>query len=304
MANRPLSRATLMEHVGGIRFDPGTNVVDVFINSLRNKLDPNRVNGGVLLGDGGAVGAIFRDAGLTPADIAYVEAHGTGTPLGDPVEVAALSEVFAASTHRKGFCALGSIKTNIGHLDAAAGVAGLIKAVLAVERGVLPPSLNFATPNPRIDFARSPFYVNTECRPWRPEGWPRRAGVSAFSRVLDDGCGGGGGVQLDARLYTPPHATGEEPLLVYFHQGGGVLGGLWMCDVWCSILAEDARCVVLNVDYRHAPEHKFPAAVDDAIAAFAWAEVHARGLGADGRRAAVGGDRLERVVGNLGAFGE
>ncbi|HEY2738487.1 MAG TPA: type I polyketide synthase, partial [Thermoanaerobaculia bacterium] len=120
-------------------------------------------------------------AGVPAESITYVEAHGTGTPLGDPVEVAALTEVFGASTERKGFCALGSIKTNIGHLDAAAGVAGLLKAVLAVEHGVLPPSLHFETPNPRIDFARSPFYVNTECRPWRPEGWPRRAGVSAFA---------------------------------------------------------------------------------------------------------------------------
>jgi len=134
-------------------------------------------------------------AGVPAESITYVEAHGTGTPLGDPVEVAALSEVFAASTERRGFCALGSIKTNIGHLDAAAGVAGLIKAVLAVEHGILPPSLHFETPNPRIDFARSPFYVNTESRPWRPEGWPRRAGVSAFAI---------GGVNAHVILEEPP----------------------------------------------------------------------------------------------------
>ena len=134
-------------------------------------------------------------AGVPAESVTYVEAHGTGTPLGDPVEVAALTEVFAASTDERGFCGLGSIKTNIGHLDAAAGVAGLIKAVLAVERGVLPPSLHFETPNPRIDFVASPFYVNTECRPWRPEGWPRRAGVSAFAI---------GGVNAHVVLEEPP----------------------------------------------------------------------------------------------------
>ncbi|HEX2643690.1 MAG TPA: type I polyketide synthase, partial [Thermoanaerobaculia bacterium] len=121
-------------------------------------------------------------AGVDPATVTYVEAHGTGTPLGDPIEVAALAEVFGAATDQKGFCALGSIKTNIGHLDAAAGIAGLIKTVLAAERGVIPASLNFQAPNPQIDFANSPFYVNAETRAWTPPaGVPRRAGVSAFA---------------------------------------------------------------------------------------------------------------------------
>ncbi len=141
-------------------------------------------------------------AGVPAESITYVETHGTGTPLGDAVEVTALSEAFAAATGQRGFCALGSIKTNIGHLDAAAGVAGLIKAVLAVEHGVLPPSLHFETPNPRIDFARSPFYVNTECRPWRPEGWPRRAGVSAFAI---------GGVNAHVILEEPPAPAPSAP---------------------------------------------------------------------------------------------
>lgn len=101
---------------------------------------------------------------------------------------------------------------------------------------------------------------------------------------------GAGGAQLPARLYTPPNATGSEPLLVYFHQGGCVLGGLWTPDSWCSILAEDARTFVLNVDYRHAPEHKFPASVDDAIAAYEWAVANSKSLGADGKRVGVGGD--------------
>jgi phthiocerol/phenolphthiocerol synthesis type-I polyketide synthase E len=119
-------------------------------------------------------------AEVDPATITSVEAHGTGTPLGDLIEATALREVFAAATERTGFCALGSVKTNIGHLDAAAGVASLIKTVLSIERGLLPASLNFHRPNPRIDFASSPFYVNTELREWRPAGMPRRAGVSSF----------------------------------------------------------------------------------------------------------------------------
>jgi len=129
---------------------------------------------------------VVRDAlaraGVDPAMLGYVEAHGTGTPLGDPIEVAALTQVFRASTDRRGFCALGSVKTNVGHLDAAAGVAGLIKAALAVKHGVIPPSLHFTSPNPAIDFAASPFYVNAALSPWGalPEPGPRRAGVSSF----------------------------------------------------------------------------------------------------------------------------
>ncbi|HVT16282.1 MAG TPA: amino acid adenylation domain-containing protein [Thermoanaerobaculia bacterium] len=118
-------------------------------------------------------------AGVDADTLSYVEAHGTGTSLGDPVEVAALCQAFAARTERRGFCALGSVKSNIGHLDAAAGVAGLIKTVLALEHRQIPPSLHAEIPNPEIDFASSPFYVNTALREWTSAG-PRRAGVSSF----------------------------------------------------------------------------------------------------------------------------
>jgi acetyl esterase/lipase len=114
----------------------------------------------------------------------------------------------------------------------------------------------------------------------------RRAGVA----IRDLKVPGGDGVELDARLYTPAGATGAEPLLVYYHQGGCVLGGIWMADTWCSILAEELGALVLNVDYRHAPEHKFPAPVDDAIASFEWAVQNAKALGADGKRIGIGGD--------------
>lgn len=121
-----------------------------------------------------------RLAGVEADTISYVEAHGTGTPLGDPIEIAALSQAFGQSTQEKGFCAIGSVKTNVGHLDTAAGVAGLIKSALALQHKLLPPSLHFTTPNPQIDFANSPFYVNTELKEWKSNGTPRRAGVSSF----------------------------------------------------------------------------------------------------------------------------
>jgi non-ribosomal peptide synthase protein (TIGR01720 family) len=119
-------------------------------------------------------------AEVEPETIAYIEAHGTGTSLGDPIEIAALTQAFGTSTDKKGFCAIGSLKTNIGHLDAAAGVAGLIKTVLALKYKQIPPSLHFEEPNPQIDFANSPFYVNTALSEWKTKGTPRRAGVSSF----------------------------------------------------------------------------------------------------------------------------
>jgi phthiocerol/phenolphthiocerol synthesis type-I polyketide synthase E len=122
----------------------------------------------------------LANAGVTAETISYVEAHGTGTPLGDPVEVQALTRAFRATTQKKGFCAIGSIKTNIGHLDAAAGVTSLIKTVLALKHQFLPPSLHFERPNPNIDFAGSPFYVNSTLSEWPANGTPRRAGVSSF----------------------------------------------------------------------------------------------------------------------------
>jgi acyl transferase domain-containing protein/acyl carrier protein len=119
-------------------------------------------------------------AGIAPETISYVEAHGTATLLGDPIEVAALTQAFSAKTDKKGFCAIGSVKSNVGHLASAAGVTGLIKTVLALEKGMLPPSLNFRTPNPQINFAGSPFYVNDKLQRWETNGTPRRAGVSSF----------------------------------------------------------------------------------------------------------------------------
>ncbi|MEH2332068.1 aminotransferase class III-fold pyridoxal phosphate-dependent enzyme [Nostoc sp.] len=119
-------------------------------------------------------------ANFHPETISYIEAHGTATPLGDPIEIEALTQAFRVRTNAKQFCAIGSLKSNVGHLVAAAGVAGLIKTALALHYKKIPPSLNFEAPNPKIDFANSPFYVNTKLAEWSEGETPRRASVSSF----------------------------------------------------------------------------------------------------------------------------
>ncbi|WP_224360636.1 type I polyketide synthase [Hyalangium versicolor] len=119
-------------------------------------------------------------AGVPAGSITYVEAHGTGTSLGDPIELTALTRAFRGTTAERGFCRIGSLKTNVGHMDTAAGVGGVIKVSLALQHGLLPPTLNFIRPNPAIDFENSPFVVNDRLTPWHSQGGPRRAGVSSF----------------------------------------------------------------------------------------------------------------------------
>ncbi|WP_165423156.1 non-ribosomal peptide synthetase/type I polyketide synthase [Ktedonosporobacter rubrisoli] len=132
-------------------------------------------------GQAEAIERALSVAKVAPGSISYVEAHGTGTILGDPIEVRGLSKAFRARGEQaQGYCALGSVKTNIGHLDAAAGVAGLIKVVLMLQNKQLPPSLHFQQPNPKIDFAHSPFFVNTRLQPWQPREGLRRAGVNSL----------------------------------------------------------------------------------------------------------------------------
>lgn len=146
-------------------------------------------------------------AAVHPDDISYIEAHGTGTNLGDPIEVAALTQAFRQGTDRAGFCALGSVKTNIGHLDTAAGVIGLIKTVLMLHHKQIPASLNFSAPNPRIDFENSPFVVNTTLRDWDTKNL-RRAGVSSF------GIGGTNAhVVLQEAPFAPTRISADLPVL-------------------------------------------------------------------------------------------
>ncbi|MFT3724661.1 MAG: SDR family NAD(P)-dependent oxidoreductase [Hyphomonadaceae bacterium] len=130
-------------------------------------------------GQAAVIASALQSAGVDADSISYVETHGTGTLVGDPIEVEALNEAFRSRTSRRGFCGIGSVKSNIGHLGEAAGAASLIKAVMALKHRQLPPSLGFETPNPAIDFANSPFYVNALLRPWTNEG-VRRCGVTAL----------------------------------------------------------------------------------------------------------------------------
>jgi acyl transferase domain-containing protein/surfactin synthase thioesterase subunit len=148
-------------------------------------------------------------ADVWPDDIAYVECHGTGTVVGDPLEIDALTRAFRTRTNRRGFCAIGSVKTNIGHLEQTAGLAALIKTALALKHGKIPPSLNFRNPNPKIDFAASPFFVNTQCRDWPAGDRPRLAAVNSL---------GLGGTNAFMVLEEPPTATerAAEPDLALF----------------------------------------------------------------------------------------
>ncbi|UCH96479.1 MAG: SDR family NAD(P)-dependent oxidoreductase, partial [Candidatus Aminicenantes bacterium] len=129
-------------------------------------------------GQAGVIRKAFKIAGVNPEDISYVETHGTATPLGDVTEIEALNLAF--NTNNRHFCALGSVKTNVGHLDTAAGVTSFIKTVLALKHKQIPPSLHFESPNPGIDFHNSPFYVNTRLKEWKTSGKRLRAGVSSF----------------------------------------------------------------------------------------------------------------------------
>ena len=158
-------------------------------------------------GQAGAIQQAQAEAGFTPETISYVEAHGTATPLGDPIEVEALTQAFQSSMSQASmsqgqFCAIGSLKGNIGHTVAAAGIAGLIKTALALYHKTLPPSLGYTSPNPQIDFENSPFFVNTQLTDWHPQQCPRRAGVSSF---------GVGGTNAHVVLEEPPDAHPSSP---------------------------------------------------------------------------------------------
>ncbi|MFE5401277.1 beta-ketoacyl synthase N-terminal-like domain-containing protein [Streptomyces sp. NPDC056580] len=154
-------------------------------------------------GQAAAVREAQLTAGTDARTITYVETHGTATPLGDPIEVTALTQAFRADTDERGFCAIGSVKTNIGHADAAAGAAGFIKTVLALGHRRIPPSLHFTEPNPAIDFGTGPFRVATALTDWEPGGdGVRRAGVSSFAV---------GGVNAHLVLEeAPPRPPGES----------------------------------------------------------------------------------------------
>ncbi|MFD2168478.1 type I polyketide synthase [Tumebacillus lipolyticus] len=183
-------------------------------------------------GQAAAISEAMAVAKVPAESISYVEAHGTATNLGDPIEILGLTKAFRTRTEAKEFCAIGSVKTNVGHLDAAAGVTGLIKTALSLKHQLLPPSLHFELPNPKIDFVNSPFYVNNKLSPWLSEKGPRRAGVSSFGMggtnahvILEEApasvpTGPSRGLQLlmlSAKTSTALEAVTER-LLRYFEQ--------------------------------------------------------------------------------------
>ncbi|PYP88083.1 MAG: beta-ketoacyl synthase [Blastocatellia bacterium AA13] len=146
-------------------------------------------------GQAGVITAALEEAGVDPETVGYVEAHGSATELGDPIEVTALTKAFQSFTDKRGFCALGSVKSNFGHLDRAAGVTAVIKTALSLEHKQIPPSINFTEPNPKIDFENSPFYVNTRLAEWPLGASPRRAGVNSL---------GVGGTNVHIIMEEPP----------------------------------------------------------------------------------------------------
>ncbi|HVG64400.1 MAG TPA: amino acid adenylation domain-containing protein [Hyalangium sp.] len=201
---------------------PGSGVAVVVLKRLEEALANGDTIHAVILGsainnDGarkvgytapsieGQVEAIIRaqdTAGVTPETLSYVEAHGTGTPLGDPIEVAALTKAFRRATVAKQSCALGSLKSNLGHLDAAAGVTSLLKVTLSLEHELIPATLHLHRPNPELALEDSPFFVNAQPRPWPRAERPRRAAVSAF---------GIGGTNAHAILEEPPPRAPSGP---------------------------------------------------------------------------------------------
>ncbi|MGQ0678277.1 MAG: type I polyketide synthase [Actinomycetota bacterium] len=214
---------------GGMGFVPGSGVGAVLLKRLSEAQDDGDtilavVRGFAVNNDGsGKVGYAAPSAegqaevialaqemgGVDPDTITYIEAHGTGTELGDPIEVSGLTKAFRSRTKRSGYCAIGSVKTNIGHLDAAAGVASFQKVVLALGHRELPASINYENPNPKIDFADSPFYVNRSLAKWSFGPGPLRAGVSSF------GIGGTNAhvVLEEAPPYQPPDLSKSAHLL-------------------------------------------------------------------------------------------
>lgn len=209
-------------------------------------------------------------AGIDAETIGYIECHGTGTPLGDPIEIEALTQAFRQSTTKTGFCGVGSVKSNIGHLDTAAGVVGLIKAVLAVKHGEIPPSLGYEKDNPAIDFARSPFFVNGTLRGWPSIDGKRRAAINSL---------GVGGTNAHMIVEQPPErarAAGrrsDEPQLILLSAKNGKAADASLGRLAAALTADaelglDEVTHTLHVGRKHFASRRVVAAAsrEDAIA--------------------------------------
>jgi acyl transferase domain-containing protein/surfactin synthase thioesterase subunit len=173
--------AVLLKDVASAVAD-GNHIYAVIRGSAINNDGAEKVSytASSVAGQARAMVEALQIADASPDDIAYVECHGAGTVVGDPLEIDALTRSFRTVTKRSGFCAIGSVKTNIGHLEQTAGLAALIKTALVLKHGKIPPSLNFRHPNPKIDFAASPFFVNTQCCDWPTGDRPRLAAVNSL----------------------------------------------------------------------------------------------------------------------------
>jgi acyl transferase domain-containing protein len=148
-------------------------------------------------GQARVIASAQKEAGVDPESISYLEAHGTATPVGDPIEVAALTQAFRLSTDKKGFCGLGSVKSNVGHLDTSSGVAALIKTALSLQHRLIPPTLHYSKCNPKLAIENTPFYVVDKLTEWKSDRVPRRAGLNSF---------GVGGTNAHAVLEEAPPA--------------------------------------------------------------------------------------------------
>ncbi|MEM7357382.1 MAG: type I polyketide synthase, partial [Acidobacteriota bacterium] len=202
--------------------EAGDNVLAVIRGSAINNDGGEKVayTAPAVAGQAEVVAEALAVAEVEPETVQYVEAHGTGTALGDPVEIAALSEAFAS--RKTAFCAIGSVKSNLGHLDAAAGVAGLIKTVLALQHGELPPTLHCRQLNPQVDWASCPFVPQRQLGSWPRRDQPRRAGVSSFGI-------GGTNAHVVLEEAPPPRATDPSrplQLVLWSAKSPGAFGRL------------------------------------------------------------------------------
>ena len=201
-------------------------------------------------------------ADVSPRSVSYVEAHGTGTPIGDPIELEALTRAYRGFTDDKGYCAIGSVKPNIGHTTAAAGVASFMKVALAIRHAELPPSLNYATPNPQIDFDESPFYVNTALSDWTGIDGIRRAGVSSF------GVGGTNAHVILEQASSPPDSGVGKAWQILNLSGQSADALTAQIDRMIAFLETDENVSLPDLAYtlhvgRHPLEHRFGCAFRD-----------------------------------------
>ena len=229
-------------------------------------------------GQAGAIRMALANAGVDARSISYVECHGTATPLGDPIEVAGLTAAYRDSTDEVQFCALGSVKSNVGHLDAAAGVTGLIKTALALKHRLLPPTLHYRRPNRQIDFPSTPFFVNDTLRAWADAATPRRAGVSAFGV-------GGTNVHIVLEEALPPPVArapgGKRPELIVLSARSASALGAARANL-ASFLRDAARSAAPPLDLasiafttqvgRRAFDHRLALVADDCADALAQLE--------------------------------